>query len=327
MRAVLCKAFGEPDSLVVEEIAAPPLRPGSARVAIHAAGVNFGDTLMVAGTYQEKPPFPFTPGFEIGGEIIEVAGDVTGLKPGDRVMGTLPHGGHADEAVVAADDLTPIPAAMDYAVAAGFPVAYGTSHGALDWRARLQPGETLLVHGAAGGVGLTAVEIGKAMGATVIATAGSAAKLAIAGHHGADHLIDYSREDIRERVKRLTEGRGVDVVYDPVGGDAFDASLRSIAWEGRIVVIGFAGGKVPQIPANLVLVKNCDIIGFYWGSYRKRKPALVRDSYQQLFRWFGEGKLKPHVSERFDLAAVAEAFHALRSRRSTGKVVLTTGRG
>jgi NADPH:quinone reductase len=216
---------------------------------------------------------------------------------------------------------------MDYAVAAGFPVAYGTSHGALDWRARLQPGETLLVHGAAGGVGLTAVEIGKAMGATVIATAGSAAKLAIAGHHGADHLIDYSREDIRERVKRLTEGRAVDVVYDPVGGDAFDASLRSIAWEGRIVVIGFAGGKVPQIPANLVLVKNCDIIGFYWGSYRKRKPALVRDSYQQLFRWFGEGKLKPHVSERFDLAAVAEAFHALRSRRSTGKVVLTTGRG
>ena len=327
MRAVLCKAFGEPGSLVVEEVAAPPLRPGSARVAVHAAGVNFGDTLMVAGTYQEKPPFPFTPGFEIGGEVIEVAADVTGLKPGDRVMGTLPHGGYADEAVVAVADLTPIPAAMDYAVAAGFPVAYGTSHGALDWRARLHPGETLLVHGAAGGVGITAVEIGKAMGATVIATAGGAAKLAIAERHGADHLIDYSREDIRVRVKALTDGRGVDVVYDPVGGDAFDASLRSIAWEGRIVVIGFAGGNVPQIPANLVLVKNCDIIGFYWGSYRKRKPALVRDSYQQLFRWFGEGKLKPHVSERFDLADVAEAFRALRSRRSTGKVVLTTGRG
>jgi NADPH:quinone reductase len=327
MRAVLCKAFGEPGSLVVEEVAAPPLRPGSARVAVHAAGVNFGDTLMVAGTYQEKPPFPFTPGFEIGGEVIEVASDVTGLKPGDRVMGTLPHGGYADEAVVAAADLTPIPAAMDYAVAAGFPVAYGTSHGALDWRARLHPGETLLVHGAAGGVGITAVEIGKAMGATVIATAGGAAKLAIAERHGADHLIDYSHEDIRACVKKLTDGRGVDVVYDPVGGDAFDANLRSIAWEGRIIVIGFAGGRVPQIPANLVLVKNCDIVGFYWGSYRKRKPALVRDSYQLLFRWFGEGKLKPHVSERFDLADVAEAFRALRSRRSTGKVVLTTGRG
>jgi NADPH:quinone reductase len=326
MRAVLCNAFGEPDSLVVEKVAPPPLRPGTARVAVHAAGVNFGDTLMVAGTYQEKPPFPFIPGFEIGGEVVEVAGDVAALAPGDRVMGTLSHGGYADEAVVPAGDLTPIPAAMDYATAAGFPVAYGTSHGALDWRARLRHGETLLVHGAAGGVGITAVEIGKALGATVIAAAGSAAKLAIAQRHGADHLIDYSSEDIRERVKALTGGRGVDVVYDPVGGDAFDASLRSIAWQGRIVVIGFAAGRVPQIPANLVLVKNCDIIGFYWGSYRKHKPALVRESYRQLFRWFGEGRLKPHVSERFDLADVAAAFAALRSRRSTGKVVLTTGR-
>jgi len=326
VRAVLCKAFGNADGLVVEEIAAPPLRPGTARVAVHAAGVNFGDTLMVAGSYQEKPPFPFTPGFEIGGEVLEVAPGIIGLAPGDRVMGTLPHGGYADEAVVAAEDLTPIPATMDYAVAAGFPVVYGTSYGALDWRARLRPGETLLVHGAAGGVGITAVEIGKAMGATVIATAGGAAKLAIAKSHGADELIDYSREDIRERVRALTEGRGVDVVYDPVGGDAFDASLRAIAWEGRIVVIGFAGGRVPQIPANLVLVKNCDIVGFYWGSYRKHKPALVRDSYRQLLSWFAEGKLKPHVSERFDLAEVGGAFQALRSRRSTGKIVLTTGR-
>jgi NADPH2:quinone reductase len=327
MRAVLCKAFGGPESLVVETIAAPPLQPGTARVAVHAAGVNFGDTLMIAGTYQEKPPFPFTPGFEIGGEVIEVAPDVDTLRPGDRVMGTLSHGGYADEAVVPAEELTVIPAGMDCQIAAGFPVAYGTSHGALDWRARLRQGETLLVHGAAGGVGITAVEIGKAMGAVVIATAGNADKLAIAKRHGADHLIDYSREDIRERVRTLTEGRGADVVYDPVGGDAFDASLRAIAWEGRIIVIGFAGGRVPQIPANLVLVKNCDIIGFYWGSYRMRKPALVRDSYRQLFRWFAEGKLKPHVSERFDLADVAEAFRALRTRRSTGKVVLTTGRG
>jgi NADPH2:quinone reductase len=326
MRAVLCKAFGEPDGLVVEEIAPPPLLPGMARIAVHAAGVNFGDTMMVAGTYQEKPPFPFTPGFEIGGEVIEIAEDVGFLKPGDRVMGTLSHGGYADEAVAPAEDLTPIPAAMDYAVAAGFPVAYGTSHGALEWRARLQPGETLLVHGAAGGVGITAVEIGKAMGATIIATAGSAEKLAVAQRHGADHLIDYSRENIRERVRALTGGRGVDVVYDPVGGDVFDASLRSIAWEGRIIVIGFAGGRVPQIPANLVMVKNCDIIGFYWGSYRKRKPAIVRGSYEQLFRWLEAGKLKPHVSQRFDLAEVAAAFRALRTRRSTGKLVLTTGR-
>jgi NADPH2:quinone reductase len=326
MRAVLCKAFGEPENLVVETVAAPELSAGGARVAVHAAGVNFGDTLMIAGKYQEKPPFPFTPGFEIAGEIIEVAPGITHVKPGDRVMGTADKGGYADEAVLPADNLTRIPDGMDYATAAGFPVAYGTSHGALDWRARLRPGEVLLVHGAAGGVGLTAVEIGKAMGAEVIATASSPEKLAIAKAHGADHLVDYSREDIRERVRALTQGRGADVVYDPVGGDAFDASLRCIAWEGRIVVIGFASGRVPQIPANLLLVKNCDIIGFYWGSYRKHKPAMVRDSYARLFAWFNDGKLTPLVSERFDLAEVAQAMHALRSRRSTGKIVLTTGR-
>jgi NADPH2:quinone reductase len=326
MRAVLCKAFGEPEDLVVETVAAPSLGAGDARVAVHAAGVNFGDTLMIAGKYQEKPPFPFTPGFEIAGEVIEVAPGVTHVKPGDRVMGTADKGGYADEAVLPAANLTRIPDSMDFATAAGFPVAYGTSHGALDWRAHLRSGETLLVHGAAGGVGLTAVEIGKAMGAEVIATASSAEKLAIAKAHGADHLIDYSTEDVRERVRALTQGRGANVVYDPVGGDAFDASLRCIAWEGRIIVIGFAGGRVPQIPANLVLVKNCDIIGFYWGSYRKHDPAAVRASYEKLFGWFSEGKLKPLVSERFDLAEVAQAIQALRGRRSTGKVVLTTGR-
>ncbi len=326
MRAVLCKAFGEPEDLVVEDVSPPELSPGGARVAVHAAGVNFGDTLMIAGKYQEKPPFPFTPGFEIAGEILEVAAGVTHVKPGDRVMGTGDKGGYADEAVMPAANLTRIPDSMDYATAAGFPVAYGTSHGALDWRAHLREGETLLVHGAAGGVGLTAVEIGKAMGAEVIATASSAEKLAVAKAHGADHLIDYSTEDVRERVRALTQGRGANVVYDPVGGDAFDASLRCIAWEGRIIVIGFAGGRVPQIPANLVLVKNCDIIGFYWGSYRKHNPAVVRASYEKLFAWFNDGRLKPLVSERFDLVDVAQAMQALRGRRSTGKVVLTTGR-
>ena len=327
MRAVLCKAFGPPESLVVEETPSPALREGAVRVAVHAAGINFGDTLMIEGKYQEKPPFPFTPGFEIAGEIVEIGAGVTELKPGDRVMGTGDKGGYADEAVMPAAHLTRIPDSMDYATAAGFPVAYGTSHGALDWRAHLQPGETLLVHGAAGGVGLTAVEIGKAMGARIIATASTQEKLDIAKRHGADHLIDYTTEDIKERVRALTEGRGADVVYDPVGGDAFDASLRSIAWEGRIIVIGFAGGRVPQIPANLVLVKNCDIIGFYWGSYRKRRPAILRHSYRQLFGWWTEGKLKPHISDRFDLAEVAKAMRVLRERRATGKVVLTTGRG
>ncbi|HZS85453.1 MAG TPA: NADPH:quinone oxidoreductase family protein [Stellaceae bacterium] len=326
MRAVLCKAFGPPESLVVESVVPPALRPGTARVAVHAAGVNFADTLMIAGRYQERPPFPFTPGLEIAGEVLEVAADVTGLTPGARVLGTMEAGGYADEAVLPAASLTLLPDAMDYVTAAGFPVAYGTSHGALEWRARLRPGETLLVHGAAGGVGLTAVEIGKAMGATVIATAGSAEKLAIAKAHGADHLVDYAQESIRDRVRELTEGRGADVVYDPVGGDAFDASLRAIAWEGRILVIGFAGGRVPQIPANILLVKNCDVIGFYWGSYRKRRPDALRRSYEQLLAWFTAGKLKPHVSERYDLAEVAEALRALTTRRSTGKVVLTTGR-
>jgi NADPH2:quinone reductase len=324
MRAVLCKEWGEPETLVVEEVSSPPLRDGCARVAVAAAGINFADILMVAGKYQEKPPFPFTPGLEIAGTVTEVAPDVRGVAVGDRVMGTPGSGGYATEAVVPASSLMRIPDSMPFDIAAGFPVAYGTSHGALDWRARLQPGETLLVHGAAGGVGLTAVEIGKAMGATVIATAGGPAKLEIARRHGADHLVDYGSEDVKTRVRELTHGNGADVVYDPVGGDVFDASLRCVAWEGRIVVIGFASGRVPQIPANLVLVKNCDVIGFFWGSYRAKNPEKVRRSFAQLFRWFEEGKLRPHLSERFDLADAAQAMNALKQRKSTGKVVLVT---
>jgi NADPH2:quinone reductase len=216
---------------------------------------------------------------------------------------------------------------MDFVTAAGFPVTYGTAHGALVWRAELKPGETLLVHGAAGGVGLATVEVGKALGATVIATAGGPDKLAVAEAHGADHLIDYRREDIRDRVKALTGGHGVDVVFDPVGGDVFDASLRAAAWGARLIVIGFAAGRVPQIPANILLIKNLAAIGFYWGSYRKHAPDLVTAQVGQLFDWFEAGKLKPHVSHRLDLARAAEALELLSSRKSTGKVVLTTGAG
>src|SRR5579883_2498721 len=282
MRAVLCREFGPVEKLELAELPSLPIAPGTVRVAAHAIGVNFADLLIVQGKYQEKPALPFSPGFEIAGVVTELGPGATGVKLGDRVLGTMEHGAYADEAVLPDHRLLPIPASMTFPIAAGFAVAYGTSHGALDWRARLRAGETLLVHGAAGGVGLTAVEVGKAMGATVIATASTADKLDIARRHGADHLIDYTKEDIKERVRALTQGRGADVVYDPVGGDAFDASLRSIAWEGRIIVIGFAGGRVPQIPANLVLVKNCDVIGFYWGSYRKHKPEQVRQSYRQL---------------------------------------------
>ncbi len=323
MRAVLCKEWGGEEKLVVGEIPAPAMREGAVRLAVHAAGVNFADLLLIAGQYQEKPAFPFIPGAEAAGVVTEVGAGVSGIKAGDRVMALTGLGAYAEEAVVDAAKVLRIPDGMDFASAAAFPVAYGTSHGALEWRARLQPGEWLLVTGAAGGVGLTAVEIGKAMGARVIACAGSADKLAVAKQHGADHLIDYSKEDIRERVKAITGGRGADVIYDPVGGDAFDAALRSIAWGGRIIVIGFAAGRVPQIPANIVLVKNIDVIGFYWGSYQKNKPELLISSFAQLFRWFGEGKIKPHVSLQFDLEHTAQALQALRERKSTGKVVVS----
>jgi NADPH2:quinone reductase len=324
MRAVLCKEWGGPEKLVVEDVAVPLLRPDAVRIDVHAAGVNFADLLLIAGQYQEKPAFPFIPGAEAAGVIKEVGQGVTGLKPGDRVMALTGLGAFAEEVVVDAHRVLPIADKMGFAAAAGFPVAYGTSHGALEWRARLQPGEWLLVTGAAGGVGLTAVEIGKAMGARVIACARGADKLAIAQQHGADHLIDYGREDIRERVKAITGGHGVDVIYDPVGGDVFDTCLRSIAWGGRIIVIGFAAGRVSQIPANIVLVKNIDVIGFYWGSYQAHNPELLRGSFTQLFRWFQQGKLQPHVSHQFPLDKAAGALELLQQRKSTGKVVLNT---
>jgi NADPH:quinone reductase len=322
MRAVLCKELGGPEKLVLEEASPPPLRDGGVRIAIHAAGVNFADTLLIAGQYQDRPPLPFIPGMEVSGVVTEVAAGVTHVKPGDRVLASVGRGGYAEEIVAEADIVHRIPDAMDFVTAAAFPVAYSTSHGAYAWRGRLKPGEWVLVLGASGGVGLTAVEIAKAMGATVIAAAGGAEKLAVAARAGADHLVDYTREDLRERVKAITGGRGVDVVYDPVGGDAFDQSLRCIAWEGRVIIIGFAAGRIPQIPANLVLVKNIDIIGFFWGSYRRYKPHLMAQSYQQLFAWFAAGKLKPHVSHRLPLAQAGEALALLRARQSTGKVVL-----
>ncbi|HTS92128.1 MAG TPA: NADPH:quinone oxidoreductase family protein [Stellaceae bacterium] len=326
MRAVLCREYGPLEKLEVTELPSSPITPGAVRVAVHAAGINFADLLIVQGKYQEKPPLPFSPGFEIAGVVTELGPGVAGARLGERVLGIMEHGAYADEAVLPAERVIPIPDGMDFALAAGFPVAYGTSHGALDWRARLRAGESLLVLGAAGGVGLTAVEIGKAMGATVIAVAGGPEKLEIARRQGAHHLIDYAREDMRARIKEITGGRGVDVAYDPVGGDAFDQALRSIAWGGRIIVIGFAAGRIQQIPANIVLVKNCDVIGFFWGSYRRHRPALVRESLETLLRWFAQGKLKPHVSHRFDLAEAPRAMALLAERKATGKVVLTTGR-
>lgn len=326
MRAVLCKEFGSHRSLVVEEVAPPPdPGPGQVKVAIKAAGLNFADLLMIGGSYQEKPALPFSPGLEAAGEVIAVGSGVTGVAAGDRVMALFDHGAFAEQALARASDVHKLPPSIDDLTAAGFAIAYGTAHGALRWRAALTPGETVLIHGAGGGVGLAAVEAAKAMGATVIATAGDADKLAIAKEHGADHLIDYKTETLRTRVKEICNGAGVDVVYDPVGGEVFDQSLRCANWSGRLVVIGFASGTVPQIPANYLLVKNLSVLGLYWGSYRKHRPDLVADAFAELFSWHREGRLKPHVSETLDLGQAARALDLIKTRRATGKVVLTTG--
>ncbi|PCJ57422.1 MAG: zinc-binding dehydrogenase [Rhodospirillaceae bacterium] len=322
MQAILCRQWGPPEALRLEEIAPPALPPTGVRIRVAAAGVNFADLLMIAGKYQKKPPFPFTPGLEIAGTVVECGKAVQGFSKGQRVMAVVGHGGFAEEAVAEATAVFPIPDRMDFTVAAGFPVAYGTSHGALAWRAALQPGETLLVHGAAGGVGLTAVEIGKTMGARVIATASTAEKLELAIAHDADDGINSRTEDIRTRVKELTDGRGADVVYDPVGGAIFDASLRATAWGGRILVIGFASGDVPQIPANVLLVKNVTVHGYVWGSYVTRTPARVQASFKTLLCWWEEGRLKPHISKTLPLKAAGEALNLLKTRRATGKVVL-----
>jgi NADPH2:quinone reductase len=322
MRAVVCKALGDESGLVIEDVPPPALRENGVRIRIKAAGVNFADGLLIAGKYQQKQTPPFIPGFEVSGEVIEVAPGVTSCKPGDRVMANLDCGGFAEEAMADESDVHVIPESMSWADAAAFPVVWGTSHHGLIEKARLKQGETLLVHGAAGGVGLTAVEIGRALGATVIATAGGADKLAVAADHGAHYGIDYKSEDVRERVKELTGGRGADVVYDPVGGPIFDASLRCTAPDGRILVIGFASGTVPQIPANILLVKNLTVIGYWWGAYRKLDPAGLRSSYEQLLDWFTQGRIRPHVSQSLPLDEAAKAIGLLKGRGATGKLVL-----
>ena len=325
MKAVLCREWGAPDVLRLEDVARPELQPHEIRIRVHAAGVNFADSLMVGGTYQVKPPFPFTPGLEAAGEIVEAGAATSGFRVGQRVLAVLRNGGgYAEEIAVNAASVVPIPDAMDFVTAAAFPVAYGTSHFALTHRGHLQAGETLLVLGAAGGVGLTAVEIGKIMGARVIAAAGGAEKLAIAREHGADELIDYREESIRDRVRALTDGKGADVVYDPVGGDAFDQALRAVNWEARILVIGFAGGRIQSVPANLILVKNISVIGVVWGAQAERDPALISRNLAELLGWWEAGKLNPAVAQVFPLRQAGEALTALLSRRYAGKIVLET---
>ena len=324
MKAVVCRSFGPPESLVVETLPglAAPAR-GEVKIAVHAAGVNFPDALMIAGKYQAKPPFPFSPGMECSGVVTAIGDGVTDLAPGDRVMAMPEFGAMAEEVIAPAASVFRIPAAMTFEQAAGFPVTYGTVYYALVDRARLQPGEVLMVHGAAGGVGSNAVEIGKLLGATVIATAGSEEKLGIAKRLGADQAINYSSESIRDRTKALTADRGADVIFDPVGGDVFTESLRSIAFGGRLLVIGFASGRIPEVPANLVLLKNCAIVGVFWGSFAKRDPKGNRKNFATLLRWFEEGRLAPPISKVFALDEVPQALNALLTRAATGKLVIS----
>lgn len=316
MRAMMLEELNQP--LKLQDIEAPEPGPGQVRLRIEACGVNFADTLIVQGKYQEKPALPFAPGAEVCG-VVDKAGEGVSLAEGTRVAGLIGSGGFAEYALAPAASCVPVPADMPAEQAAGFLIAYGTSHVGLEHRAALKPGETLLVLGAAGGVGLTAVEIGKVMGATVIACARGAERLEIAKAKGADHVLDSETADIKAECRALG---GVDVCYDPVGGEQFRAALSAMKWEGRMLPLGFASGDIPQIPANLVLVKNISILGLYWGAYARNRPEVMTDSLKTLFGWWAEGKIKPHVSHVVPLAEAATGLDLLRERKATGKVVI-----
>jgi NADPH2:quinone reductase len=338
MRALVCHAYGPIDSLKVEDIPQPVPKAGEVLVKVRAAGVSFAAMLGVQGKHQNKPPMPYVPGNELAGHVVALGDGVTNVSIGDRIATGVSQGAFAEYATAAAANLVQIPEIMPYAEATNFPTLYPTAYGALKWKANLQPGEVLLVHGAGGGSGLTAIEVGKAMGAVVIASAGGADKLKAAQEAGADHLIDYRAEDLRTKVLEVTGGRGADVIYDPVGGSAFDASLRCVAPEGRIIPMGFASGTVPQIPANILLVKNVTVIGFYYGYWNgwggkgapspkeaealARRRALVAAAQYELTHWFTEGKLKATVAATYDLADWVKAFRLIEERTVVGKAVL-----
>ncbi len=317
MRAMQVTAYDQP--LSMQDLEMPVPTAGQVLVKIETCGLNFGDLLIIKGTYQEKPPLPFTLGMELAGTIVGVGEGVTHLKEGQRIAAFTGFDGLSEYAAVRAEVCVPIPDQMDAVDAAAFLIAYGTSHVGLDYKARLQPGERLLVLGASGGVGLTAVELGKLMGAEVIACARGVDKLAVCKAAGADHLVNSESDDIREVVKALG---GADVVYDPVGGDQFKAAMRACNPEARLLPLGFASGEVPQIPANILLVKNLHVLGFYWGGYARVNPKVLTDSFTQLFTWYAQGKLKPHVSHVLPLDQANEALDLLRTRKATGKVVV-----
>lgn len=322
MKAVVCKQFGPPEALTVEDVPSPKAQPGQVVVSVKAASLNFPDTLIIQDKYQVKPSLPFTPGSEMAGTVKELGEGVTRLKPGDPVLGVIGYGAFAQECVAPAERLVPIPSGMDFNTAAAFLMTYGTAHHALRHRARSRAGETLLVLGAAGGVGLAAVEIGKVLGLRVIACASSDDKLALCLERGADETINYNREDLRGRIKEITGGNGVDLIYDAVGGAYTEAALRSSAWRARLLVIGFAAGDVPRIPLNLPLLMERDIVGIHWGAWVPRAPEEFKAAVAELGAWFAEGRIRPYVSKVYPLSHVSAAMHAMLARQITGKVVL-----
>jgi NADPH2:quinone reductase len=322
MRAVRCNAYGPPETLVVEDVESPTPGRGQVVVTVKACGVNFPDTLIIRGLYQFKPPLPFSPGSEVAGVVKTVGEGVESVKPGDRVIAFGAFGGFAEEMLAQVGALIPMPAGMDFETAASVVMTYGTDLHALKDRAHLQPGETLLVLGAAGGIGLAAVELGKVMGARVIAAASSDEKLAICREHGADAVINYGNEDLKQRISALTQRQGVDVIVDPVGGAYSEPALRGMAWNGRFLVIGFTAGDIPRIPLNLPLLKGCAIVGVFWGSFAVRDPVRNQENLRELLGWFEAGKLRSRISARYPLERAADALNDIGERRVMGKAVL-----
>lgn len=327
MKAIVCEAWGPPSSLKLRELPSPVPGPKQVLVRTCVAAVNFPDALIVAGKYQYKPEFPFSPGGELSGEVIAVGSEVKKLALGDKVVGLTPFGAYAQEVAVDEANTIPLPRDIsreDLELAGSFVLTYGTSLHALKDRAKAQAGETLLVLGAGGGVGLAAVEIGKLLGMRVIAAASTTEKLSAASEHGADEVINYTTEDLRERIKVLTEGRGVDVVYDPVGGDFAEPALRSVGWRGRYLVVGFAAGEIPKIAINLLLLKGSALVGVFWGEFVRREPALNAQNMGMLFSWLQERKIRPLISKRYPLAEAGQALDALLARQAVGKLVVVT---
>ena len=322
MKAIVCKAWGLPDTLTVDEL--PDLVPGPGQVVIdvQAAGVNFPDVLIIQNKYQFKPELPFTPGSELAGTVSAIGEGVSQVKVGQRVIAFVGNGAFAQQALIAARDVMTMPPGMDFDIAAAITLTYGTSHHAVVDRAQLKAGETMLVLGAAGGVGLAAIEIGKALGARVIAAASSDEKLAVCKAHGADATINYTTQDLREAIKAATDGKGPDVIYDPVGGVYAEPAFRSIGWRGRYLVVGFANGEIPKLPWNLALLKGASLVGVFWGEFAKREPKANMAAMQQLMGWLAEGKIKPHISGRYALTDTPQALNDMAARKVTGKIVI-----